>query len=222
MTELVCLRCSAPVPITRIGNRGRQAKYCSEHCRRQFAEEARAKRYREANPDLVRNCESCNKQFKTRIKAQRYCSLDCRTTGVRLNGFAVRAATKKTSFEYDCDLCGQRIIRSTPLGGVKRYHADCSQIAQQARYRKKTVSRQSTTKPSGVYVEQLIERDGYLCYLCQEPIDMKVPRTSKRGATVDHVIPLSRGGSDEIDNLKLAHWICNNKKSNKLVEELNG
>lgn len=221
MTDLLCLRCGAPVPITRIGNRGRQAKYCGEYCRRQFAEEARAKRYFEQNPDLLKICASCNREFTSRIKAQRFCSVDCRLNGHRIEGFSKRALTKRTSFEYDCDLCHEPIYRDTPLGGKRRYHAHCSQIAQQARYRKKTVSRRSQTKPSGVYVEQLLERDGFLCYLCKEPIDMAVARTSKRGATVDHVIPLSRGGTDEIDNLRLAHWECNRKKSNKLVEELN-
>lgn len=221
MTDLLCLRCNAPVPVTRIGNRGRQAKYCGDYCRRQFAEEARTKRYFELNPDLVKDCAACGVTFNTRIKAQKFCSYDCRANGYRLEGIATRAAVKKTSYEYECDLCHETIVRSSPLGGRARYHEHCSQIAKQARDRKKTVARQSQTKPSGVYVEQLIERDGFMCYLCQEPIDMKVPRTSRRGATVDHVIPLSRGGSDEIDNLRLAHWICNNKKSDKLIEELN-
>ena len=36
------------------------------------------------------------------------------------------------------------------------------------------------------------------------------------GLTVDHVIPLSKGGSDELENLRPAHWICNNRKSDKV------
>jgi 5-methylcytosine-specific restriction endonuclease McrA len=177
-----------------------------------------------AVPDRVINCQSCGTQFSTRMKAQRFCSYDCRQAGYRSEGFAHRAKTKKTEFVYNCDLCGEKIIRSTPLGGLKRYHQpDCSRIALQARYRVKTVKRQSkTVKPSGLWVEKILETYGFICYLCNDPIDMKLPRTSKRGATVDHIIPLSRGGSDELDNLRLTHWSCNMKKSDKLIEELDG
>lgn len=215
-----CLNCNAPNPQTRIGRTGRPTNYCSITCRRSHDWQKQKSQLILNVPDRIVNCDSCGTVFTTRRKAQRFCSYDCRQSDYRFAGFAKRAESKKTVFEYECDLCKELIIRYSPLGGHKRYHPECSKIAEQARYRKKTVKRQSNAKPSGVYVEQLIERDGYLCYLCQEPIDMKVPRTSKRGATVDHVIPLSRGGSDEMDNLKLAHWICNNKKSNKLVEEL--
>lgn len=91
------------------------------------------------------------------------------------------------------------------------------------RYRLKTVKRQSkTTHANRIAHEQIAERDGLDCYLCKQPIDMTLPRTSKMGATIDHVIPLSRGGLDEMSNLKLAHWGCNLAKSNKLVEELDG
>jgi 5-methylcytosine-specific restriction endonuclease McrA len=59
------------------------------------------------------------------------------------------------------------------------------------------------------------------CHICQRPIDPSLPRTSKQGLTVDHVIPLSKGGLDNIENLRPAHWSCNIKKSDKLPEELN-
>lgn len=35
--------------------------------------------------------------------------------------------------------------------------------------------------------------------------------------TVDHVIPLSKGGSNNIDNLALACFHCNRQKSNKVT-----
>jgi 5-methylcytosine-specific restriction endonuclease McrA len=37
---------------------------------------------------------------------------------------------------------------------------------------------------------------------------------------VDHVIPLDRDGSDELDNKAASHRLCNRKKSNRLAEEL--
>lgn len=38
----------------------------------------------------------------------------------------------------------------------------------------------------------------------------------KRRPTFDHIIPLSRGGADERENLQLAHRDCNLKKADSL------
>ena len=46
------------------------------------------------------------------------------------------------------------------------------------------------------------------CPLCGEVIK------AIEEATVDHKIPLSRGGSHQFDNLQLAHEACNQKKGN--------
>ncbi len=35
--------------------------------------------------------------------------------------------------------------------------------------------------------------------------------------TIDHVIPLAKGGYDTIENVKAAHFICNSKKSDSHV-----
>jgi hypothetical protein len=36
---------------------------------------------------------------------------------------------------------------------------------------------------------------------------------------IDHVLPRSRGGDDELENLVPACWTCNNRKRNMTVEE---
>jgi 5-methylcytosine-specific restriction endonuclease McrA len=45
---------------------------------------------------------------------------------------------------------------------------------------------------------------------------MDIKRTDKLGATIDHVLPISKGGLDTMENVALAHWICNIRKGNKL------
>lgn len=37
---------------------------------------------------------------------------------------------------------------------------------------------------------------------------------------LDHIVPLSRGGLHRVDNLQLAHPVCNQSKFNKLTSEL--
>lgn len=55
----------------------------------------------------------------------------------------------------------------------------------------------------------VIERDGYLCRLCWgevEPDDIHI----------DHIHPVSLGGSDDLDNLQVAHSRCNLRKGARI------
>ena len=66
---------------------------------------------------------------------------------------------------------------------------------------------------------EVIELYGSDCDICKEPIDLNAPRHSKdfgwkKGLHIDHVIPLSKGGVDEISNVRPVHAACNLKKSN--------
>ncbi len=59
-----------------------------------------------------------------------------------------------------------------------------------------------------------------ICALCGNPIDMEAPAHSPMSCQVDHIIPVSRGGSPyDIDNLQLTHAKCNHQKSNRLRED---
>lgn len=67
-------------------------------------------------------------------------------------------------------------------------------------------------------VGYLRERDGDCCQLCRGGILFHLPsgpRGDDLGASVDHVVPRSEGGSDDMANLRLAHWGCNRKRSNR-------
>ena len=40
-------------------------------------------------------------------------------------------------------------------------------------------------------------------------------KTSAKGWEIDHLKPVSKGGSDSPQNLRATHWLANRKKSNK-------
>lgn len=61
-------------------------------------------------------------------------------------------------------------------------------------------------------VETLFKRDGNICYLCNMPIHEDV-------ATIDHVVPLSKGGRDDSTNYKLVHPLCNIQKGNMTLDQ---
>jgi 5-methylcytosine-specific restriction endonuclease McrA len=61
--------------------------------------------------------------------------------------------------------------------------------------------------------KHLIDKDGAYCKICKKIFE------SKKEITLDHIIPVSKGGDDEISNLQLAHFECNQTKNDMLPEE---
>lgn len=57
---------------------------------------------------------------------------------------------------------------------------------------------------------EAIDRDGYVCRYCCATIDT---------AHCDHIIPLSRGGTNDLDNLAVACLQCNSSKRDRLLSE---
>lgn len=55
-------------------------------------------------------------------------------------------------------------------------------------------------------------RDGGRCQICGKPVRA---RKGPRRASVDHIVPLSRGGTNDLVNLQLAHLSCNLLKGNR-------
>lgn len=66
---------------------------------------------------------------------------------------------------------------------------------------------------------RLFERDGNKCHLCGLPMSIYHPN-HPLGATIDHLIPRSQGGNNDISNLKLAHKRCNEARADAPLGEI--
>lgn len=84
--------------------------------------------------------------------------------------------------------------------------SDSKGAERMRRYRDRRVANGMSPKFDGyLYADRLRERDGDLCVYCQEA----------EGDTVDHITPISRGGTDDFDNLALACNACNGGKAGR-------
>lgn len=61
---------------------------------------------------------------------------------------------------------------------------------------------------------QLAARDGWACCYCGRPTVERRGEDDDR-ATIEHVIPQSRGGTDSLDNLRIACRRCNWARGDK-------
>ena len=66
------------------------------------------------------------------------------------------------------------------------------------------------TRLRGGFVEPVdpfavAERDGWRCHICGDTV-------ARRDMSLDHLVPIARGGTHEMTNVRLAHLSCNVKR----------
>ena len=124
---------------------------------------------------------------------------------------------KQISFKQ-CPECGNIHIERGA------YCSDqCSKKALNRRHDRR-LDRASVIDPS-ITLEKLYKRDGGVCWICGGQCDWNDYRIDEKGNFIvgynypskDHVAPLARGGNHTWDNIKLAHWLCNTLKRDKVV-----
>lgn len=58
-------------------------------------------------------------------------------------------------------------------------------------------------------IDKLLEAQGHLCALCG---GWMFPGDPKNPWTIDHIVPIAKGGKHVRENLQLAHKLCNQRK----------
>ena len=196
-------------------SQGRRRKTCSRYCRDQRYYRIK----KEKKETTIVNCKICSKPFEKGTK-KTYCSESCYYESIKINSskrWQKEKAAKPEFKELPCTWCNQTVIIRSSFPGLRVTHPDCKKERIRARNKTKNTRRRTYQAVTHrVSIEQIGDRDNWTCHICSEPVDPYLPGNHREGGTYDHVIPLSKGGSDQVDNLKLAHWICNVRKSNKV------
>lgn len=92
---------------------------------------------------------------------------------------------------------------------VKAYMAYKSGGKVQWRGSKK---RRVNRKRGPVVLQTLFQRDGAVCWFCTKPLDANT-------ATIEHLLNISNGGNNHINNLTIACGPCNQKARNMCITE---
>lgn len=134
-----------------------------------------------------------------------------------------------------CEVCGTTYTARDRINNENfKYNIDtgcCSNVCAKKRTRRRQrengypknhlqrARRYGCVYDSSVTLKKLIERDGLRCAICGELCDQNDNKWSQyfgpKSPTIDHIQPLSQGGSHTWDNVQIAHAICNSIKGDK-------
>lgn len=160
--------------------------------------------------DQPRPCPRCGTVFvpPRACPSRRVCSEAC---GRERMAEGARLLAVLNHQPGPCDDCGALTTRGR--NGEGRACDDCAQRRSRARYRRKNAVRRGA-RVSGPMprLEVIAARDGWRCHLCRRKVNPDLRAPHRRSATLDHLIPVSAGGTDDAANLALAHWSCNSSR----------
>ena len=183
--------------------------YCSYECR------YRASRERSHTPRRVwvcGYCRECGKSYVTSDRRRgRTCSVECsRRWDSRVRSVAV--------LERPCKQCGDMITHTYQRGRARVF---CSKSCARRWSRKRDDrNHRKRARKYGVAYEpinsiKVFERDGWICGICHDPIDPAVPWPDDRSKSLDHIVPMSKGGGHVWSNVQAAHLGCNVDKADR-------
>lgn len=196
---------------------GHQAQlYCTATC---HDETLRNKRWAEIDARRVNKaCVTCGVSLAGR-RAQRFCSVVCGDVarGHRLLGppptrtcvlddCDVEFQPRKTSQRACCEAHGKKLWNREnpePWNDRKRDH-----------YHRRRALKAAASTGRPVLLSEIRVRDGNRCHLCLKAVPEKA-WPHPMSPSLDHVVPLSKGGTHDPDNVKLAHLECNTAKGNR-------
>ncbi len=108
--------------------------------------------------------------------------------------------------------CGQ------PIKPRCRICSDCAtrnNREAKARIRHRYRLRRTNARHEPYTLREIAERDNWRCALCRKKVSSRVCYPHPLSGSIDHIVPLSRGGDDVPANVQLAHFRCNASKGSR-------
>jgi hypothetical protein len=62
---------------------------------------------------------------------------------------------------------------------------------------------------------EIFERDDWLCGICALPVDPDLRFPDPESVSLDHIVPLSEGGTHVPSNVRCSHLVCNMRRGTK-------
>lgn len=201
--------------------------YCSPQCKRTAQREreeqdgrAEARRQRalkkaaqERAQRPPRHCQYCDSPMTTTRRTQ--CGKpECvkRAKAERMREYMrTRRADPVLATKYlDYDRKAQR-KRLETVGHWRTVYPERAARTDAERRMRERAAKVEDFAPREVY-----ERDEWVCQLCRLPIDPAIAWPDSMSPSVDHVVPLAKGGDHSLANVQAAHLGCNSRKRDRL------
>lgn len=144
---------------------------------------------------------TCRTLYRPIVTARHQCP-DCGETRIE----EVRPGKGRIKL---CAPCGRR-RKGTSRNGWRRRAKAAGTYRQEDNHRARARYYGVAYEP--ISKREIYERDGWMCGLCHQPVDPALTFPDPMSASLDHIVPMARGGPHLRHNVQCSHFICNSRK----------
>lgn len=155
-------------------------------------------------------CKWCGQPFTLKIRRPTvFCSRTCKD---QAKNHARQDAIDAAKPDRRCVHCGKSLPKSM-RADAKFCSTECNSAAHQAT---RKMSKRAGSKRSGLVSRaEIAERDAWRCGICGGRVSKARKHPDPLAPSIDHVVPLAAGGTNDSTNLQLAHLRCNLSKRDR-------
>jgi len=207
MGNRVCNRCSNDLPLDSFYvSKGKINTWCKS-CYRGWHQNRYTSKVEMSLTDS-RICGNCLiSYFPKQRQPSKFCSRLCKDVQRKSENKLSLLASKP---ERSCLHCGNSLPKS-----MRSDAGFCSPKCNSAAHAvtRQNATRSMTPRPDRLTFRALIaERTNWTCGICGEPIDRTKSHPDSGYGSIDHIVPLAIGGTNDEENLQIAHLLCNLQK----------
>ena len=165
-------------------------------------------------------CEDCGRSFAFKRTTKRFCDTTCRDRSWdKRNQEKVKQHNRAHYEKHKARLIAQ--VRARHMANPERQRERLrkyyrTKYGRAMSFERTRHRRAKEAGAQGSYTAkewiELVERCGTKCLACNTQVQ------SAKNLTVDHIVPISRGGSNHIGNLQPLCFRCNCRKGTKTVD----
>lgn len=216
-----CIKCDAVINIKK-----KVCKHCKEEERkrgdiRRQKKEAISNLIKAIDPNRYKDCIYCGSKFYARYMNRDYCTRRC-------GELSYYERTKESVHYYrQCVECSKHF--DTTHSKIICCSDDCKKKrSNRINYlKRKTIIKENGKADWDISIKKLSKKDKSICHLCNDKVSRNDFYYTDEGhfiagdsyPSIDHVRPISKGGTHTWDNVRLAHRICNSIKHDNESEE---
>ena len=113
------------------------------------------------------------------------------------------------------DKARKKVYREANREKIKAYRK--ANLEMGRKHCRKRQALKHTTQIEVINEKEVYLRDGWICQICHRRVNKNLKYPDPKSSSLDHIVPLTKGGTHTYKNVQLTHLVCNSGKKDRVL-----